>query len=134
MQRILYLFFITVLSLACSKPETSPQTKHTPNMKGVALNQAVNDADFAAITVLSSPRPPAYPAEAMAAHIEGTVVVALVVGPDGVPISAQGVDGPPELHKATEDYFIEWRFSPVLLKGIPQTVRFKLTAPWRLRK
>lgn len=93
----------------------------------------VQDFDFRQIRVAHQPEPPAYPAEAKARRIQGTVVVSLVVGTDGVPESAEALEGPDELRPTAVAYAKGWRFEPAQVDGKPVKARFKLTMPFRLR-
>ena len=93
----------------------------------------VVDFDFSQIKVKYQPPAPPYPPLAKLAKIQGTVVVEITVGVDGVPVKATALDGPPQLRPTAEQYAMNWRFEPALLNGVPQTARFKLTMPFRLR-
>lgn len=99
----------------------------------VAGPDPVHDFDFKQIHVLHQPDPPAHPTEAKAQRIQGTVVVALIVGTDGVPESAEAVEGPEALRPTAVDYAKGWRFEPAKVDGKPVKARFKLTMPFRLR-
>jgi TonB family protein len=93
----------------------------------------IQDFDFAQIHVADQPEPPAYPAEAKAQRIQGTVVVEVVTGTDGRVDAAQAVEGPEALRSTAEDYARGWRFAPIKVDGKPVRARFKLTMPFRLR-
>ena len=95
--------------------------------------QPIQDFEFKQIHTIHQPDPPAYPAEAKAQRIQGTVVVALIVGTDGVPESAEAVEGPEALQSTAVDYAKGWRFEPAKVDGKPVRARFKLTMPFRLR-
>jgi len=60
---------------------------------------------------------PAYPAVAQAAGIQGTVVVALTIGPNGSVRDAQGISGPALLQPATIAAVRSWRYRPWLVYG-----------------
>ena len=93
----------------------------------------VVDFDFSQIKVKLQPPPPPYPPLAKIAKIQGTVVVEIVVGLDGVPTKATALEGPPQLRPTAENYAMQWRFEPALLNGQPQMARFRLTMPFKLR-
>ena len=93
----------------------------------------VHDFDFLQIHVAHKPEPPAYPADAKAQRIQGTVVVSLVVGTDGRVESAEALEGPEELRPTAVAYAKDWRFKPAQMDGKPVRARFKLTMPFRLR-
>ena len=96
-------------------------------------SQSIQDFDFKQIHVLHQPEPPAYPAEAKAQRIQGTVVVTLIVGTDGRVESAEASEGPDMLRPTAVAYAKGWRFKPALVDGKPVKARFKLTMPFRLR-
>ncbi len=91
------------------------------------------DIPFGRVKVLHQPPAPAYPAEAKAQKIQGTVVVELTLDEKGVPVDAKAVEGPEALRATAEAYARAWRFAPVKRDGKPASVRFKLTMPFRLK-
>jgi len=93
----------------------------------------VVDFDFSQIKVKHQPPAPPYPPLAKIAKIQGTVVVEITIGTDGVPIKATALEGPPQLRPTAESYAMQWRFEPAMLNGVPQVGRFKLTMPFKLR-
>ncbi|NWJ40602.1 MAG: SEL1-like repeat protein [Geothrix sp.] len=92
------------------------------------------DFDFSQIRIRYQPPAPPYPPLAKIAKIQGTVVVEIVVGPDGVPDGTHAVEGPPQLKSCAEEYASRWRFMPALLNGTSVYARFRLTMPFRLRE
>jgi TonB family protein len=104
-----------------------PAPNRSPKVPGVA------DLDFAQVKVRHQPAAPAYPSEAKALGIQGTVVVELIIDTMGCPESAKAIEGPAGLRPAAEAYAMAWRFEPAMLNGAPQRVRFLLTMPFRLR-
>lgn len=91
------------------------------------------EMNFKQIRVKHQPDAPAYPPEAKAQRIQGTVVVVLVIDTEGKVTSAKAISGPPELHACAVDYAKAWEFEPAKVKGKPVPARFKLTMPFRLR-
>ena len=89
--------------------------------------------DFSQIRIKRQPPAPHYPPEAKSRRIQGTVVVEILVGEDGLPIRGQVLSGPPELMLAALGYALDWNFEPAKLNGVPQKARFKLTMPFKLR-
>lgn len=88
---------------------------------------------FNQIRVKHQPDAPAYPTEAKAARIQGTVVVVLTIDTEGLVTEAKAVSGPPELQACAVDYAKAWTFVPAKVKGKVMPARFKLTMPFRLR-
>jgi len=67
---------------------------------------------------------PAYPREAAAQHITGTVRVYYVIGGDGAvynahALSGDGLSEDPSLRKAAEDAVLQWRYQPATMDGKP---------------
>jgi protein TonB len=93
----------------------------------------VVDFDFSQMRIKFQPPPPPYPPLAKIARIQGTVVVEITVGPDGIPIAAHAVEGPAQLRQVAENYAMGWKFEPAMLNGVAQTARFKLTMPFKLK-
>ncbi|BDU77620.1 energy transducer TonB [Mesoterricola sediminis] len=93
----------------------------------------VVDFDFSQMKIKYQPPPPPYPALAKIAKIQGTVVVQIVVGPDGIPVSAKAIEGPAQLRQTAENYAMSWKFEPAMLNGVAQTARFVLTMPFKLK-
>jgi protein TonB len=92
----------------------------------------VVDLNFTQVRVVFQPQPPAYPTLARMARIQGTVVVQILVGVDGVPFKAQAVEGPSQLRATAETYGLAWRFAPYLQNGVPMISRFNLIVTFRL--
>lgn len=65
---------------------------------------------------------PVYPRAARAAGIQGTVSVRITFDETGKVISAKAIDGPSELHQASEDAAWQSEFTPVKLSGQPVKV------------
>jgi len=91
------------------------------------------DVDFTSVWVRKQPAAPPYPPVARIARIQGTVVVQITIGPDGVPMVVRALEGPIQLRSTAEDYAWQWRFGPCLINGVAQTARFTLNMPFKLR-
>ncbi|HLO66574.1 MAG TPA: energy transducer TonB [Holophaga sp.] len=89
--------------------------------------------DFTQMRIKVQPPAPPYPPLARLARIQGTVLVEMIVDPEGIPVSAVALSGPPQLAVTAVRYAMDWRFEPAKLDGIPQTARFRLTMPFNLR-
>jgi TonB family protein len=110
-------------SVAASTPKTPPAA---PTGKAV-------DFDFSQIRVKYQPPAPSYPTSAKMHRVQGTVVIELVVDPEGRVSRAEALEGPGPLLLTAIGYALDWKFQPALLNGMPQYARFKLTMPFRLR-
>jgi periplasmic protein TonB len=60
---------------------------------------------------------PEYPTAAKQAAIQGTVLLALTIGTDGVVTEVQEISGPRELIPAAVAAVKRWRYRPTVLKG-----------------
>jgi protein TonB len=75
---------------------------------------------------------PVYPPAAEAAHIQGVVILELVIGTDGTVKQATVLRSIPLLDQAALDAVVQWTFEPTLLNGAPvelimtSTVNFTL--------
>ena len=105
----------------------APPAEPTEKAKGVV------DFDFSQIRVKRQPPAPPYPIAAKLARVQGTVVLDLIIDPQGEPILAEAREGPVPLLLTAIGYALDWRFEPARLNGVPQVARFRLTMPFRLR-
>ncbi|HNX95041.1 MAG TPA: TonB family protein [Holophaga sp.] len=110
-----------------------PTTQGGMSVAGSGSSGHVVDVDFSQVKVKRQPPAPPYPPLAKIARIQGTVVVEITVGVDGVPVSARALEGPPQLRDAAVAYAMQWRFEPCLVGGVPQQARFRLVMPFKLR-
>ena len=76
---------------------------------------------------------PAYPPDARANGIEGTVVVKYVITETGTVTNIQIVRGPTEFHAAVKAAMQSWRFRPAMLEGKPVSVSRIHRFPFRIR-
>lgn len=76
--------------------------------------------------------PPAYPEEAKKQKIQGSVVIAGVIGKDGVPFNLKVKDGPDALRQSALDAVRQWRWQPYLLNGDPIEVVTTVTVVYSL--
>jgi len=65
---------------------------------------------------------PTYPAIAKAAHVQGTVILAAVIGKDGTIQNLHVVSGHPLLQGAAMDAVKQWKYRPYILNGEPVEV------------
>jgi len=93
----------------------------------------VQDVEYSQVKVKYQPPPPPYPPIARIARIQGTVVVQITIGVDGLPISAKALEGPVQLRPGAEAYAMQWKFEPCMMGGVPQQARFLLNMPFKLR-
>ena len=78
---------------------------------------------------------PAYPQEALASGVQGTVILETVIERDGTVSEARILRSIPALNQAAIDAVKQWIYTPTLLNGVPVpvimtvTVQFTLPAP-----
>ncbi len=65
---------------------------------------------------------PTYPPIALAAHVEGEVVLQAVIGKDGTIQNLHVISGHPMLIKSAADAVQQWRYRPYMLNGEPVEV------------
>ena len=85
-----------------------------------------------AILTSSQNVPPPYPVEAFRSHIQGSVVVDIRVGEDGVPISVTPLAGPSLLIPAAADMAQHYRFKPQVKDGRP--IAFRIPGIFKFRQ
>jgi TonB family protein len=76
--------------------------------------------------------PPTYPEKALAAHLEGSVVLHVIVGTDGTVKQVEPVSGDPTLAEAAVDAVKQWTYKPTLLNGSPVEVDSTVTVDFHL--
>jgi protein TonB len=66
---------------------------------------------------------PVYPAAAKAAHVQGTVLLQMIILKDGTPGEITVTSSPSnDLSQASIDAVRQWRYRPILLNGQPVQV------------
>jgi TonB family protein len=71
--------------------------------------------------IISKPLP-LYPDAAKKAHIEGAVILHVIIAKDGSVQTVQYISGPQELTQAAMDGVRQWKYQPTLLNGEPVEV------------
>ena len=66
---------------------------------------------------------PAYPAQALQMHVQGTVKLRATIGKDGSVRNVKAVSGPALLSRAAEDAVRQWKYQPYTLNGEPVEVQ-----------
>jgi TonB family protein len=70
---------------------------------------------------------PAYPEEALAAGVQGVVIIEAVIARDGTVQNARVLRSIPMLDQAALDAVLQWKFTPTLLNGVPVEVIMTVT-------
>ena len=77
---------------------------------------------------------PEYPESARQAGVQGTVLLGIVVSPDGAVTQIKPVSGPDALSKAAIDAVRWWRYQPYLVNGQPTIVESTVTVHFKLEE
>lgn len=77
---------------------------------------------------------PVYPMEAKENRVQGTVVLAAQIGPDGHISQLSVVQGPDALRKAAYDAVKNWVYRPYLLNGNPVSVDTQINVVFSLSR
>jgi protein TonB len=107
------------------KPEPEPQPKAQENKILRVASQVLTGKAVVK-------RTPDYPALAKQAHVEGSIVVEIVISPEGRVESARALNGHLLLTKAAVDAAYAWRFEPTILNGLPVRVTGVITFNFKL--
>ncbi len=75
---------------------------------------------------------PVYPPIAAAAHIEGDVVISVVIGVNGKVTSEKALSGPAMLQQSALDAVKKWQFTPLTADGTAAPATTTLTIPFHL--
>ena len=99
---------------------------------GAAAGPVIHDFSATSLTVLHRVDP-VYPELARRAHVQGTVVLMMVVDESGAPLHVKVLDGHPALQEAALQAARQWRFEPARMDGRAVAASFRLTLNFRLR-
>ncbi len=77
---------------------------------------------------------PAYPRLAIAAHIEGDVVLTAIIETDGRVRQVAVKSGPPSLGPAAREAVAQWLYEPTTLNGQPVAVQLDVIVKFRLNR
>ena len=78
---------------------------------------------------------PVYPEFAALAHVTGMVILEATVNADGCVDSVKVLrSGNPLLGKAAEEALLQWRYSPLVLNGIPTSFVLTVTFNFSVHK
>lgn len=71
--------------------------------------------------------PPAYPPEALAAGVQGAVIIQVRIEPDGRIRNARVLRSIPALDQAALDAVLQWEFEPPMADGVPTPILMNVT-------
>src|SRR3954471_4739586 len=115
-----------VQSMSNAKPQLSGVAPQSPKPMRVRVSQGVTQG-----MVLSKVQP-AYPPDARAARIKGSVIIAVVIDKNGSIESERLISGHPLLAPAAMDAVKQWKYRPYILNGNPVEVDTQITVNFTL--
>ena len=123
--------FVAFLSIACGSSQTAP-TQPTPTPP------TVYDASTPGVTIptLITQAKPQYTSAALAAKIQGTVVVSAVVLADGTVGDVTVIQSLDRVYGLDDQAIIaakQWLFNPGMKDGVPVAVRITIEFTFSLR-
>jgi TonB family protein len=131
-----------VFRMAPAEREAPARTEPGVVASGAIQNAATREDDGSAAPASSSPSTansyllervePQYPEAARAAHIQGPVVLNVLVGSDGLVRETSVISGDPQLAQAATDAVRQWRFRPHQLKGSAVEFETRITVNFAL--
>ncbi len=113
-------------------PEPAGPSLDVPGGNTAAVSARVWLAPEAAESRLRQRIEPEYPADALASHRTGDVVLEVLVGADGSVISTRALSGDPLLVAAAADAVRTWRYEPYLVQGRPAEFQTDVTLKFSL--
>lgn len=113
-----------------SHPDTGGDPDATSEV-GPRTGAPIN-VDLTALHILNQVTP-IYPPMAKMAHLQGDVMLHMVIDARGVPISVSVVQGPPQFQAEAVRAAQQWRFTPARVNGEAVDAAFNLTLQFRLR-
>jgi TonB family protein len=102
---------IDAQSMLSPSPQTSGVASQAARPMRVRVSQGVMQG------MVISKVQPIYPSDAKAARIQGSVVIAAIIGKDGSVQSERLISGHPSLAPAAMDAVKQWKYRPYLLNG-----------------
>jgi TonB family protein len=105
-----------------SKSETTPQQSPDRQPRVVVLQGQVRLSRSVSQGLVGKKVEPDYPDEAREKHIQGEVVLHIIVSRDGDVTHVDLVSGPPMLEAAATNAVRQWKYQPYLLNGHPMQV------------
>jgi TonB family protein len=131
-----------VFRMGPSEKEALAKTEPGVMASGAIQNAATHEDDGSAGPASSSPPSangyllervePQYPEAARQQHIQGPVVLNVLVGPTGLVREASVISGDPLLAKAATDAVRQWRFNPHQLNGKAVEFETRITVNFAL--
>ncbi len=77
---------------------------------------------------------PNYPADALAARVQGVVILQATIDQSGNVVSARVLRGQPMLDQAAVDAATQWQFEPTFFNGVPVPLIMTVTVNFTMDK
>lgn len=119
-------------SIAPPAPPPAPKPKPEPQQVKEPENKIVRLASSILTGKAITRKTPDYPALARQIRVEGSIVVEIVISPEGRVESARALGGHPLLTKSAVDAAYGWRFEPTILNGTAVRVTGVITFNFRI--
>jgi TonB family protein len=120
-----------VNAMVASNAAPVNESKATTNPPGAEDRTIRVSPGVMAGQAITQPQP-VYPAEAKAAHIQGTVTLHAIISRDGSVEKLAIVSGPKELVRSAIDAVSQWKYKPYLLNGQPVEVETTINVNYSL--
>jgi bla regulator protein blaR1 len=116
-----HLILLGVLPTGCAAPAAVTEEPRTfvEERRVEVLPAETDSVSYDVEPVPLTAPPPAYPAPARDAQIEGRVLLHVLVGTDGLVRSVKVIQGVDELNESAMDAAKKWTFQPALKNGVP---------------
>jgi len=107
-------------------PSTAADAPH------LAVPQRIRVSSGVSQRLLLTKVPPQYPQEAKDQHIQGVVVMEVIIDKEGNVANVQLISGHPMLASAAIDAVKQWKYKPYLLNQIPLEVHTQVQVNFTL--
>ncbi len=114
------LLATTLITRSIAMAESYPMLQQTEEAH--AISSAPFNVGIGTMQAIYRPNP-VYPQDAIAGHLQGPVVLVIVISPQGDVSKILSVDGPPLLVASARDAVQQWKFKPYLQNARPIEVK-----------
>jgi TonB family protein len=119
----------TLITRSIATAESYPMLQQTEEAH--AISSAPLNVGIGTMQTIYQPNP-VYPQNAIAGHLQGPVVLVVVISPQGDVSKILSVDGPPLLAASARDAVQQWKFKPFLQNERPIEVKTAVAVYYKL--
>jgi TonB family protein len=123
----------TMHAEAASVPPLPPPPPPAPLSSAIASAQPIRIGGAVKEPKKIKDVKPIYPPDALAAGVEGIVIIETTIAADGGVANAQILRSVPALDQAALDAVLQWKYTPTVLDGTPVEVLMTVTVNFTLR-